>query len=250
MSKKLEGKVAVVTGASKGIGANIASALAEEGASVVVNYSSAKQDADRVVTEIAGRGGRAIAVQGDVAKPAHVERLFAEAQKAFGQLDILVNNAGVYEFAPLEAVTEDLFHKQFNVNVLGLLLTTKEAVKHMGPGGGTVVNIGSVASSLQMPNSTVYAASKAAVDAITGVLAKELGPRKIRVNSINPGMIETEGTHAAGLVGSDFQKTVETQAPLGRMGQPDDISPTAVYLASSDSKYMTGETLVVSGGLR
>jgi 3-oxoacyl-[acyl-carrier protein] reductase len=249
MSKKLQGNVAVVTGASKGIGASIAKALADEGASVVVNYSSSKQDADRVVADITGRGGKAVAVQGNVSKQADIERLFSETKKAYGRLDILVNNAGVYEFAPLENVTEELFHKHFNVNVLGLLLTTKEAVKHMGP-GGSIINIGSVASSIRMPNSTVYAASKAAVDAITGVLAKELGPRHIRVNSINPGMIETEGTHAGGLVGSDFQKTVETLAPLGRMGQPDDIWPTAVYLASSDSKYMTGETLLVSGGLR
>jgi 3-oxoacyl-[acyl-carrier protein] reductase len=249
MSKKLQGNVAVVTGASKGIGASIAKALADEGASVVVNYSSSKQDADRVVTEITGRGGKALAVQGNVSKQTDIERLFSETKKTYGRLDILVNNAGVYEFAPLESVTEDLFHKQFNVNVLGLLLTTKEAVKHMGP-GGSIINIGSVASSLRMPNSSVYAASKAAVDAITGVLSKELGPRHIRVNSINPGMIETEGTHAGGLVGSDFQKTIETLAPLGRMGQPDDIWPTAVYLASSDSKYMTGETLLVSGGIR
>ena len=250
MTRKLEGKVAVVTGASKGIGAGIAKALADEGASVIVNYSSSKEGADRVVAEIAARGGIALAVQGDVSKPAHIERLFSEVKKAFGRLDILVNNAGVYEFSPLEAVTEDLFHKQFNVNVLGLLLTTKEGVKHMGPEGGSVINIGSGASSMRPPNSAVYTATKAAVDAITGVLAKELGPRKIRVNSINPGMIETEGVHTAGLVGSDFQKMVETQAPLGRVGLPDDISPTAVYLASSDSKYMTGETLLVSGGLK
>jgi len=250
MTKKLEGKVAVVTGASKGIGAGIAAALGDEGASVVVNYSTSKQGADRVVAEITGRGGRAIAVQGDVTKPAHVERLFGETTKAFGRLDILVNNAGVYELTPLEGVTEDLFHRHFNLNVLGLLLTTKEAVKHMGPEGGTVINIGSGVSTMQPPNSAVYTATKAAVDAITGVLAKELGPRNIRVNSINPGMIETEGVHAAGLAGSDFQKMVETQAPLRRMGHPDDISPTAVYLASSDSKYMTGETLLVSGGLR
>jgi 3-oxoacyl-[acyl-carrier protein] reductase len=250
MSKKLEGQVAVVTGASKGIGAAIARALADEGASVVVNYSSSKQGADQVVAEISGRGGKAIAVQGDVSKQADIEGLFSEAKKAFGRLDILVNNAGVYELSPLEGVTEDLFHKHFNLNVLGLLLTTKEAVKHMGPGGGSIINIGSSASSLRPANSTVYTATKAGVDAITGVLAKELGPRRIRVNSINPGMIETEGVHAAGFVGSDFQKMVETQAPLGRMGQPDDIAPTAVYLASSDSKYMTGETLLVSGGLR
>ena len=250
MSKKLVGKVAVVTGASKGIGASIAKALAEEGASVVVNYSSSKQDAERVVAEIIARGGKAIAVQADVSKPAHIERLFSEARRSFGRLDILVNNAGMYEFSPLEGVTEEHFHKHFNVNVLGLLFTTKEAVKHMGPEGGSIINIGSVASSMRLPNSAVYSASKAAVDAITGVLAKELGPRKIRVNSISPGMIETEGSRAGGFVGTDFQKTVEAQAPLGRMGQPDDIAPTAVYLASSDSKYMTGETLLVSGGLR
>jgi len=250
MSKKLGEKVAVVTGASKGIGAAIARALADEGASVVVNYSSSKQGADRVVEEISGLGGKAIAVQGDVSKQVDIERLFSAAQKAFGRLDILVNNAGVYELAPLEEVTADLFHKSFNLNVLGLLLTTKEAVKHMGPEGGSVINIGSVASALRPANSTVYAATKAAVEAITGVLAKELGPRKIRVNSISPGMIETEGVHATGFFGSDFHKMVETQAPLGRIGQPDDIAPTAVYLASSDSKYMTGETLLVSGGLR
>jgi 3-oxoacyl-[acyl-carrier protein] reductase len=250
MSKKLEGKVAVVTGASKGIGASIAKALAEEGASVTVNYSSSKQDAERVVAEISARGGRAIAVQGDVSKPTDIERLFSAARRSFDRLDILVNNAGTYEFAPLESVTERHFHKHFDLNVLGLLLATKEAVKHMGPEGGSVINISSVASSMRMPNSAVYAASKAAVDAITGVLAKELGPRKIRVNAISPGMIETEGSRAGGFVGTDFQKTVEAQAPLGRMGQPDDIAPTAVYLASSDSKYMTGETLLVSGGLR
>jgi 3-oxoacyl-[acyl-carrier protein] reductase len=250
MMGKLHGKVAVVTGASKGIGAAIAKALAGEGAAVVVNYSSSKQGADRVVADIAGRGGKAIAVQGDVSKHADIERLFSEAKNAFGRLDILVNNAGIYEFAPLEGVTEDLFHRHFNLNVLGLLLTTKEAVKHMGPEGGSVINIGSGASSMRPPNSAVYTATKAAVDAITGVLAKELGPRQIRVNSINPGVIETEGFRAGGFGGGDFQKMAETRAPLGRVGQPDDISPTAVYLASSDSKYMTGETLLVSGGLK
>jgi 3-oxoacyl-[acyl-carrier protein] reductase len=250
MSKKLEGKVAVVTGASKGIGASIAKTLAAEGASVVVNYASSKQGADRVVAEIVGHGGKAIAIQGDVSKQADITRLFSEAEKVFGRLDILVNNAGVYGFAPLEEVTEDSFHRYFNINVLGLLLTTKEAVKHIGPDGGSIINIGSGASSLRPANSTVYTATKASVDAITGVLAKELGPRKIRVNSINPGMIETEGVQAAGFVGSEFQKMVETQAPLGRVGTPDDIAPTAVYLASSDSKYMTGESLLVAGGLR
>jgi 3-oxoacyl-[acyl-carrier protein] reductase len=250
MSKKLVGKVAFVTGASKGIGASIAKALAEEGASVVVNYSSSKHDAERVVAEIAARGGTAIVAQGDVSNPAHVERLFSETRRSFDRLDILVNNAGMYEFSPLERVTEEHFHKHFNVNVLGLLFTTKEAVKHMGPEGGSIINIGSVVSSMRLPNSAVYAASKAAVDAITGVLAKELGPRKIRVNSISPGVIETEGSRAGGFVGTDFQKSIEAQVPLGRVGQPEDIAPTAVYLASSDSKYMTGETLVVSGGLR
>ena len=250
MSKKLVGKVAVVTGASKGIGSSIAKALAEEGASVVVNYSSSKHDAERVVAEIAARGGTAIVAQGDVSNPAHVERLFSETRRSFDRLDILVNNAGMYEFSPLERVTEEHFHKHFNVNVLGLLFTTKEAVKHMGPEGGSIINIGSVVSSMRLPNSAVYAASKAAVDAITGVLAKELGPRKIRVNSISPGVIETEGSRAGGFVGTDFQTSIEAQVPLGRVGQPEDIAPTAVYLASSDSKYMTGETLVVSGGLR
>src|SRR2546422_7227658 len=220
MSQKLVGEVAVVTGGSKGIGAGIAKALAEEGAAVVVNYSSSKQGADRVVADISGRGGKAIAVQGNVSKQADIERLFAEAKKALGRIDILVNNAGFYEFAPLEEVTEDLFHRHFDLNVLGLLLTTKEAVKHMGPEGGSIINIGSIASTLRPPNSTLYTASKAGVDAITGVLAKELGPRKIRVNAISPGMIETEGSRAGGFVGTDFQKTVEAQAPLGRMGQP------------------------------
>src|SRR6267142_544526 len=250
MTKKLEGKVAVVTGASKGIGAGIAKALADEGAAVVVNYSSSQQGANRVVAEITGRGGRAIAVQGDVSKQAHIERLFSETRKAFGRLDILVNNAGVYEFSPLEGVTEDLFHKHFNVNVLGLLLTTKEGVKHMGPEGGSVINIGSGASSMRPPNSAVYTATKAAVDAITGVLAKELGPRKIRVNSINPGVIETEGVHTAGVMESDFRKQVEATTPLGRIGQPRDIAPTVVFLASEDSGWVTGETLRVAGGLR
>ena len=250
MTKKLAGEVAVVTGASKGIGAAIEKALAEEGASVVVNYSSSKQDAERVVAEISARGGRAIAVQSDVSKPPHVERLFSEAKKLFDRLDILVNNAGMYEFAPLEAVTEEHFHRHFDLNVLGLLLATKEAVKHMGPEGGSIINISSIASSMRMPNSAVYSASKAAVEAITSVLAKELDPWKIRVNAISPGMINTEGARAGGFVGTEFQKMVEAQAPLGRMGRPDDIAPTAVYLASSDSKYMTGETLLVSGGLR
>lgn len=246
---KLTNQVAVVTGASKGIGAEIAKALAAEGASVVVNYSSSKEGAERVVHEIKAAGGRAIAVQADVSKQADITRLFAETKKAYGKLNILVNNAGTYDFMPLGGITEELFHKQFNLNVLGLLLTTKEAVKLIGPEGGSVINIGSGVSTLRPPNSATYTATKASVDAITGVLAKELGARKIRVNSINPGMIETEGVHAAGFAESDFRKWVEAQSPLGRIGQTDDIAPTAVYLASTDSKYLTGETVRVTGGI-
>jgi 3-oxoacyl-[acyl-carrier protein] reductase len=246
---KLTGQIAVVTGASKGIGAEIAKAFAAEGASVVVNYSSSKEGAEAVVKEITAKGGKAIAVQGDVSKQADITRLFAETKKAYGKLNILVNNAGIYQFAPLDAVTEDLFHKQFNLNVLGLLLTTKEAVKLIGPEGGSIINVGSGVSTVLPPNSTVYTATKASVDAITGILAKELGPRKIRVNSINPGMIETEGVHTAGFADSDFRKWIEAQSPLGRIGQTDDISPTAVYLASSDSKYLTGEILRLTGGI-
>lgn len=246
---KLTNQVAVVTGASKGIGAGIAKALAAEGASVVVNYSSSKEGAERVVHEIKAVGGKAIAVQADVSKQTDITRLFAETKKAYGKLNILVNNAGTYDFVPLGGITEELFHKQFNLNVLGLLLTTKEAVKLIGPEGGSVINIGSGVSTLRPPNSATYTATKASVDAITGVLAKELGPRKIRVNSINPGMIETEGVHAAGFAESDFRKWVEAQSPLGRIGQTDDIAPTAVYLASTDSKYLTGETVRVTGGI-
>ena len=246
---KLAGKVAVVTGASKGIGAGIAKALAAEGASLVVNYASSKEGADRVVHEIKAAGGKAIAVQGDVSKQADVSRLFAETKKTYGKVDVLVNNAGIYEFAPLDAITEDSFHKHFNLNVLGLLLTTQEAVKLMGPEGGSVINIGSGVSTIRPPNTAVYTATKGAVDAITGVLAKELGPKKIRVNAINPGMIETEGVQAGGFSEGDFRKWIESQSPLGRIGQTDDISPTAVYLASADSKYLTGETLRVTGGI-
>lgn len=246
---KLANKVAVVTGASKGIGADIAKALAAEGASVVVNYSSSKEGADKVVAGIAAKGGKAIAVQGDVSKQADITRLFAETKKAYGQLDILVNNAGVFAFAPLEEITEELFHRQFNLNVLGLLLTTKEAAKYFNGDGGSVINIGSAVTTLSPPGSSVYASTKASVDAITAVLAKELGPKNIRVNAIKPGMIETEGAHAAGFIGSDFQNGFVAQTPLGRIGQVDDISPTAVFLASSDSKYMTGQTLNISGGI-
>jgi 3-oxoacyl-[acyl-carrier protein] reductase len=247
---KLNGKVAVVTGASKGIGAGIAKGLAAEGASVVVNYSSSKEGADRVVAEIQSKGGKAIAVQGDVAKSADVKRIFAEAKKAYGKLDVLVNNAGVYEFAPLDEITETQFHRLFDTNVLGLLLATQEAAKYFGTEGGSVINIGSTISQLNPPTTAVYTATKGAVDAVTHVLAKELGPKKIRVNSINPGIVETEGTHTAGFIGSDFQKTFEAQTPLGRVGQPGDIAPIAVFLASGDSGWMTGETLLASGGLR
>jgi 3-oxoacyl-[acyl-carrier protein] reductase len=247
--EKLTNQVAVVTGASKGIGADIAKALAAEGASVVVNYASSKEGADRVVREITAKGGKGVAVQGDVSKQADITRLFAETKKTYGKLNILVNNAGVYQLGPLDSVTEDFFHKHFNLNVLGLLLTTKEAVKLIGPEGGSIINIGSGISSICPPDSSVYTATKASVDAITLVLAKELGSRKIRVNSINPGMIETEGVRSAGFAESDFRKWIEAQSPLSRIGQPDDISPTAIYLASSDSKYLTGETIRVTGGI-
>jgi 3-oxoacyl-[acyl-carrier protein] reductase len=247
---KLKGKVAVVTGASKGIGADIAKGLAREGASVVVNYASSKEGADRVVAEITSSGGKAVAVRGDVSKGADVKRLFAETKKTFGKLDVLVNNAGVYKFAPLEDITEEHFHWHFNTNVLGLLLTTQEAAKLFPVEGGSVINIGSTATALNPPTTAVYTATKGAVDAVTHVLAKELGPRKIRVNSINPGMVETEGVHAIGIIGSDFQKNFEAQTPLGRIAQPEDITPIAVFLASSDSGWLTGETLLASGGLR
>ena len=246
----LKGKVAVVTGASKGIGAGIAKALASAGASVVVNYASSKEGAERVVTEITQTGGKAIAVQGDVSQEADVQRLFAETSKAYGSLDILVNNAGIYQFQPLENVTEQEFHREFNTNVLGLILATREAVKYFGPEGGSIINVGSVASSVTPPNSVVYTATKGAVDAVTRVLAKELGSKKIRVNSINPGGVEIEGTQIAGIVGSDFAKQMVAQTPLGRFGQPEDIAPVAVFLASQASGWLTGEVLKASGGLR
>jgi len=247
---KLKDKVAVVTGASKGIGASIAKHLAAEGAAVVVNYASSRAGADRVVAEITREGGRAIAVQADLARPADITRLFSKTMEAFGRLDILVNNAGVYEFRPLEDITEEHFHKQFDVNVLGLLLASKEAVKHFGAPGGRIVNISSSASTLTPATAAVYSATKAAVDAITGSLAKELGPRGIRVNAVNPGMVETEGVHTAGFMEGEFRKQVEAKTPLGRIGQPQDIAPTVVFLASEDSGWVTGETLLVAGGLR
>jgi 3-oxoacyl-[acyl-carrier protein] reductase len=247
---KLQGKVAIVTGASKGIGASIAEHLAAAGATVVVNYSSSKEGAERVVANIKKLGGQALAVQANLAKPAEAKRLFDETKKAFDKVDILVNNAGIYEFAPLESITPEHFHKQFDLNVLGLLLATQEAVKHFGSAGGAVVNISSVVADLAPPNASVYSATKAAVVAITRSLAQELGPKKIRVNAINPGMVETEGTHSAGITDSDFRKQTEANTPLGRIGQPQDIAPAVVFLASDDSAWITGETLYISGGLR
>ena len=249
-TKKLTGKVAVVTGASKGIGAAIAKHLAAEGASVVVNYSSSKPGADRVVHEIAEHGGRAVAVQADLSKKSDIEQLFAETKRAFGPIDILVNNAGIYEFSPLEEVTDEHFHKQFDLNVLGLIRATQAAVKQFNPAGGSIINISSVVSTLGFPGATVYSGTKGAVDAATRSLAKELGPRGIRVNAINPGMVETEGIHAAGIAESDMRKQVEAQTPLGRIGQPQDIATVAVFFASSDSAWITGETLRVAGGHR
>lgn len=249
-AKKLAGKVAIVTGASKGIGAAIAQHLAAEGAAVVVNYSSSKDAADRVVSEITKGGGKAVAVQANVANPTEVRRLFDDAKKAFDRLDILVNNAGIYEFAPLENVTPEHFHKQFDLNVLGLVLASQEAAKHFGSAGGAIVNISSVVAIAPVAEGSVYSATKAAVDAVTKSLAKELGPRKIRVNSINPGMVETEGLRGAGIAASDFRKTIEAQTPLGRIGQPDDIAPAAVFLASSDAGWITGETLTIAGGMK
>ena len=246
---KLAGKVAVVTGASKGIGAGIAKALAAEGASVVVNYASSKAGADAVVAAITAAGGKAVAVGGDVSKGAEAQGIIDAAVKSFGRLDILVNNSGVYEFAPLEAVTEEQFHKIFNVNVLGTILTTQAAIKHLGE-GSSIINIGSTVSRLTPASSTVYTGTKGALDAITGVWARELGPRKIRVNTINPGMVDTEGTQTGGFIGSDFEKELIAQAPLGRTGVVGDIAPLAVFLASDDSGWLTGEQLLASGGIR
>lgn len=249
-TKKLAGKVAVVTGASKGIGAAIAKQLAADGADVVVNYASSQTGADKVVGEITGAGGKAVAIQGDVSRKVDIERLFAETKKAFGKVDILVNNAGIYEFLPLEQITEEHFHRQFNTNVLGLILTTQEAAKLFGADGGSVINISSVASTLAPPGGSVYSATKGAVDTVAKSLAKELGARKIRVNAINPGMIETEGVHAAGFIGGDFHKNTVAQTPLGRIGQPQDIATVSTFLASADSGWITGETFHVAGGFR
>jgi 3-oxoacyl-[acyl-carrier protein] reductase len=250
MAQRLTGKVAVVTGASKGIGASIAKYLAAEGASVVVNYSSSKEGADKVVKEITGKGGKAVAVQANVAKQKDIERLFTETKKAYGELDILVNNAGVYEFQPLENVTDEHFHRLYDLNVLGLLLTSKEAAKYFGSEGGSIINISSVAGIISPATASVYASTKAAVDSVTRSLAKEFGPRKIRVNSINPGLVITEGVESVGFDEGEFRKNFEAQSPLGRVGLPEDISPAAVFLASGESSWITGETLVVAGGVR
>ena len=247
---RLEGKVALVTGASKGIGAGIAKGLAAAGASVAVNYASDRGGAEAVVAAITASGGQAIAVPGDVSKSADVARLFVETKAAYGALDVLVNNAAVYQLGPLEAMTEEEFHREFNTNVLGPLLMIREAVKYFGPDGGSVINIGSVASQAAPPESVVYSATKGAVDAITRVLAKELGTRKIRVNAINPGGVETEGVHRAGIIGSDFERQMIAGTPLGRLGQPEDIAPIAVFLASDESAWLTGEIILASGGQR
>jgi 3-oxoacyl-[acyl-carrier protein] reductase len=249
MMSKLTGKVAVVTGGSKGIGAAIAKALAAQGASVVVNYASSKAGADSVVDAITSAGGKAIAVAGDVSKAADAKGIVDTAVETYGRLDILVNNSGVYEFAPIEEITEAHFHKHFDVNVLGLLLTTQAAVKHLGE-GGSIVNVSSLVSRITPPGSAVYTATKSAVDGITGALAKELAPRKIRVNSVNPGMVATEGTHSGGIIGSDFETWAVSTTPLGRVGQPDDIADVVAFLASDDSRWMTGESLIASGGSR
>ncbi len=249
-AKKLAGTVAVVTGASKGIGASIAQAFGAEGAAVVVNFSSSNADGEKVAKEITALGSKAVAVHADLSNPDEIESLFAQAKRAFGRIDVLVNNAGVYEFSPLEKVTAEHFHKQFNLNVLGLLLSSQAAAKQFDGAGGSIINVSSVVSTLAVPEAAVYSGTKGAVDAITRSLAAELGPRRIRVNAIRPGMVETEGTRSAGIAESEMRKQVEAQTPLGRIGQPRDIAGAAVFLASDDSAWITGETLVISGGYR
>ena len=246
---KLTGKVAVVTGASKGIGAAIAKSLAAEGASVVVNYASSKAGADAVVETITKAGGKAVAVGGDVSKAADAQGIINAAIENYGRLDVLVNNSGVYGFSPIESITEEDFHRHFNINVLGLLLTTQAAVKHMGE-GASIINIGSVVTRVTPPGSAIYTGTKGAVDAITGVLSRELGPRKIRVNALNPGLVETEGTQAGGMVGSEMEKGMISQTPLGRTGRPEDIASVAVFLASDDSGWLTGDHILAGGGMR
>lgn len=250
MSKKLNGKVAVVTGGSKGIGAAIAEQLAEEGASVAVNYSTSKEGAEHVVHAIESKGGNSIAIKANMTHQKDIENLFLETVKRFGTLDILINNAGIYEFAPLEQITEEHFKKHFDLNVLGLLLACQSAVNYFGPTGGSIVNISSLASMGHLPNTSVYSATKAAVDAITRTLATELGPRQIRVNAINPGVVQTEGTQTAGILDSDFRKEIEARTPLKRIGLPKDVAQAAVFFASNDAGWITGETLVIAGGYR
>jgi 3-oxoacyl-[acyl-carrier protein] reductase len=248
--KKLENKVAVVTGASKGIGAAIAKKLATEGAAVIVNYASAKEDAERVVAEIVSHGGKAIAVQGDVSKADDVNRLFTETVAQYGAVDILVNNAGIYEWGPLESVTEEGFHRQFNINVLGVLLASQTAVGYFADKGGSIINIGSGVSAKQPAGSVLYTATKSAVDSITRVLSKELGPKNIRVNSVNPGIVDTEGSRAGGFIGSDMEKTFISQTPLLRIGEPKDIALVVAFVSSDDAGWLTGEIILASGGLR
>ncbi|MDR6760361.1 3-oxoacyl-[acyl-carrier protein] reductase [Flavobacterium sp. 2755] len=249
-SQKLNGKIALITGASKGIGAGIAKAYANQGATVVVNYASNKNDADKVVEEITTNGGKAIAIQGNVEKAADVKRIFEEILKSFGKLDILVNNAGVYSFAGIDDITEESFHRMFNINVLGSILTIQQAAKLFGDKGGVIINVGSIVSTLDMPTTLVYTQTKYAVDAMTRILAKEFGPKKIRVNSINPGLIETEGSHSSGVMNGDAEKWHVSETPLARVGKPEDIAKVAVFLASEDSYWITGETIAVSGGQR
>ncbi len=247
---KLSGKVAVVTGASRGIGASIAEHMAAEGASAVVNYVSSRSGADGAVARITEKGGNAIAVQGNISVIKDIQRLFAETKKAYRKLDILVNNAGVYEFAPLEAITPDHIQKQVNLNLIGLILATQEAVKLMGPEGGTIVNIGSIVGPMPAPQASVYSATKAAVDAISISLSQELGPRKIRVNSLDPGAVETEGLRASSLNEGTFREEQGKQTPLGRIAQPDDIAPVAAFLASDDARWITRQVIIAAGGKR
>lgn len=247
---KLQGKVAVVTGASKGIGAAIAKAYGEAGASVVVNYASDRAGAESVVSEIAGKGGKAIALQGDVSKSGDVERLFAVAKETYGRVDVLVNNAGVFRFSPLEDFTEEEFHREFNINVLGTLLAAREASRAFGDKGGSIINLSSVVSESPPPGSSVYSATKGAVDTITVALAGELGGRKIRVNTIAPGGVDTEGARTLGVVGSEFEANIVSRTPLGRFGQPNDIAKIAVFLASDESAWLTGERISAAGGFR
>ncbi|MBN9545388.1 MAG: glucose 1-dehydrogenase [Alphaproteobacteria bacterium] len=245
---KLKGKVAVVTGASKGIGAGIARALAAEGAAVAVNYASSRAGADKVVADIEKAGGKAVAIQGDMSKIDDVTRLFAETKQALGTPNVLVNNAGVYQFDALENVKPDEFHRQFNTNVLGPILAAKEAAVYFGEDGGSIINVSSVVSTRAFPQSVVYSATKGALDSVTRVLAAELGSKNIRVNTLAPGMIETEGTHAAGVIGSDFEAQAKASTPLGRIGQPDDIAKIAIFLASDESGWVTGERIEGAGG--